>query len=243
MNCLRNFSGTIVLFALAREARPFLRYFSGRHKLAPGTWQCHERLVTALLGVGPQSARLRVNSLLQNGNRPRLIVVAGYAGALKPGLPLGTVCSVAHVRDAHSSSLPTSWPEDRSFHLLTSERMIIRREEKSELYESTDAELVDMESYQVVGACQKAGIHCGCVRVVSDIAEESLPDRLTDIVDRGRVSYRQLCTAALRSPSLLAHLIRLGRRTSGAAQKLADNLYSRLMVLESTEPWEGRKTI
>src|SRR5262249_39229455 len=91
---------TAVLFALRREARPFLRRLRGRGRgrAAPGeAWRAGGSLLVLVTSMGEPATERALGWLL--GQRPAHIVTAGYCGSLVPERKVGEVVAPAEVVD------------------------------------------------------------------------------------------------------------------------------------------------
>jgi adenosylhomocysteine nucleosidase len=145
-----------------------------------------KRMPPLIVGVGPVEAALGVTSALATAKPlPDLIVSLGSAGSAK--LEQGTVHEISSVsyRDMDASPLgfekgltpfldqPATIPltpmiEGVPNATLSTGANII----SGDAYNAIDADLVDMESFSIVRACQTFGVgFCG-LRGVSDGAEE-----------------------------------------------------------------------
>lgn len=229
-----SFEGTVLLFAVEREANAFLRLFPGRAVLSRTRWLCKPSLLVEMLGVGKTAARAGVEALLATGVRPQRVIVAGFAGALRAGLPLAHVIVASHVVDERGRCWETRWPEcshgerEKWGRVLTCDRMIGEPIHKLELGNKHNADCVEMESSAVADVCQRHGIPFGCVRVVSDDVNKPLSKRLMGMVESGRVSIRRVLWEVTRSPKMGIELIRLAKHTRRAADRLARKLHEML---------------
>lgn len=217
------FAGTVLCFAVEREVKAFLRLYPDHRRIAPDRWLCDERILVTMLGVGLESTRKIVESLLSTC-KPQRMIVAGFAGALRAGLVVGDVLAVSSIVDESCHEWQTSWPEARAGRLFTSTRMIGEPAEKLALGEKLAADIVDMESAAVAVLCQQHDVAFGCVRVVSDDVSKPLSQRLMGLVESGRVSIRRVLWEVARSPRLGVELVRLAKQTSFAADRLACRL-------------------
>lgn len=235
MPIVHPFRGTIVFFAVDREMKPFLRLFAEREALKGGRWLCGAgRILVDLLGIGKAGATSKVEALLAAGHRPERIVVAGFAGALRPGLYVGDVLAVAEIVDDAAGCWETNWPADRSGRLFTSERLVGDPREKRALGSAHAADIVDMESAAVASVCRRNSIPFGCVRVVSDDVTRLMSPRLLKLLQDGRVNGWKVLRQLIRSPLLLVELLRLAKDTRRAAKRLAVDLHRR--ICEQVEP-------
>jgi adenosylhomocysteine nucleosidase len=232
-----SFQGTVLLFAVEREAKAFLRLFPGSAALSRTRWLCKPSLLVEMLGVGKSAARAGVEAILAGGARPQKIIVAGFAGALRAGLPLAHVIVASEIVDEHGGRWEARWPEHchaedlnaRRGRVLTCDQMIGEPVLKIGLGRKHDADCVEMESAAVAEVCQRHGIPFGCVRVVSDDVNKPLSKRLMGLVESGRVSIRQVLWEVLRSPKMGIELIRLAKHTRRAADGLARKLHEMLV--------------
>jgi len=220
---------SLLLFAVDREVRPFLRRYRDARLVSADTWSCSNgRLRVALIGVGIDSATRRIGQLLSDSPLPELVVVAGFAGALTADLPVGAVCPVAEIVDGYGGRHPTDWPADRHGVLFTSRVMIGDPDKKRQLGNLHQAQIVDMESVAIASIVRRHGIAIGCVRVVSDDVHRPLSPRLMTLVETGRVPIGRLLRELLRSPRLVVELLQLARHTRSAAANLAAYLHAHL---------------
>jgi nucleoside phosphorylase len=146
-------------------------------------------------GVGPRRSALRLQEAL-NIAKPSQILVIGYAGALDPGLKLGDVVVVE--KALALSENPPGWEQvqvEGEFDLaecpgflraatdaglsiragivLTSYHVLGLPAHKRLLYQRFHAAIVDMETAALARVAQTEKIPIGCVRAVSDEAEDA----------------------------------------------------------------------
>jgi adenosylhomocysteine nucleosidase len=249
------FDDPCVLFALRRESAPFLRLFPVQQRF-PGA-PCRARFcgpswLTVLVletGVGPDAARRALDWLLGSPlldnvpYRPKLVVSAGFCGALKPNYRAGDVVLADEVVSENASwSVP--WPgelEEGEWHptlhrdrLLCLSRVAAEVADKRALAERHRAGIVDMESAAAAQACHKADVPFGCIRAVSDDCETPLSPKLAACLTGGRVAPLRLLAATASSPGLVPQMWRLARQTRHAAGQLALALGE---LLTLTLPW------
>jgi adenosylhomocysteine nucleosidase len=146
-------------------------------------------------GVGPRRSAARLREAF-GVVRPSEILMIGYAGALDPGLKLGSVVAVE--RAVGLSEDPPGWENVRvegefelagcpAFHqaaaaaglrahtgtVLTSFHVLGHPVHKRLLYEKFGAAIVDMETAALARVAQSEGIPLSCIRVVSDESEDN----------------------------------------------------------------------
>jgi adenosylhomocysteine nucleosidase len=251
-----SFDDPCVVFALRRESAPFLREFRPQQGF-PGSpcWArfCGPSWLTVLvleMGVGPAAAEAAAEWLLKKPKlgdvpyRPKVVLSAGFAGALEPDTRVGDVLLAAEVVDEEGNSWPATWPGElppgewrpplHRCRLLTTARLVATPDDKRRLAERHQAAAVDMESAVLARACRRHGVPFGCVRAVSDAADTGLSPQLADLLTGGRVSPLRLLAALARSPRLAGELWRLGRATRRAGEQLGMALGE---LLTLTLPW------
>jgi adenosylhomocysteine nucleosidase len=252
------FDDPCVVFALARESRPFLRQFPP-HQDFPGApcpaWFCGPSWLTVLVletGVGTTRAEAALTWLLGQPMlekvpyRPRVVLSAGFAGALQPGFQVGDILLATEVADHHGNCWPATWPGElppgewwpplHRGRLLTVAHLVGRPEEKQVLGRQYEAAAVDMETASVARLCGDHGVPLGCVRAISDDVQTGLSPRLLSLLADSRVSPRRVLTALAAAPGLVGELWRLARHTRKAARQLALALGE---LLTLTLPWGG----
>ncbi|MEP9402857.1 5'-methylthioadenosine/S-adenosylhomocysteine nucleosidase [Sphingomonas sp. VNH70] len=177
------------------------------------------RFVPVMTGVGPIEAAvgttLALGELAAAGALPDLVVSIGSAGSRT--LPLGSVWQVASVswRDMdatrigvakgvtpfadHAAEIPLATPLDWPAARLSTGANIVGGDD----YAAIDADMVDMETFAVLRACQRFGVPLMGLRGISDGPGELdaiggwtamlgvLDAALAAVVDRmGQVSHR-----------------------------------------------------
>ena len=206
----------VVLFALGREMAPFRRALRTRHDVS-----------VIVTGVGRSAARRAAKALI-NEPLPRLIIMAGFCGALVPDLAVGDVVISRDICSSGSSWLAAELlvPGDiriaaRRSRILTTNRLISDPIEKKRLGKLHQADAVDMESATVAEVCARAGVPFLAGRAVSDTVETRLSPELVKLLSGGRVSPWKAAAAILRRPLLLGEFLRLARDTRRASRNLA----------------------
>jgi adenosylhomocysteine nucleosidase len=202
----------VVLFALEREAAPFRRAAGGLPYLD-----------ISVSGIGHSRARAIAEQI--TASSPRMVIAAGFCGALQTGLAVGDVFQAAEVVDL-SGRVWTCSPisGEKTGRLLTSNKLITTRGDKIELGLRHGASVVDMESAAIADVCAERGIPFASIRAVSDSVEDELSLELVLLLSGGTVSVWRACRALLRKPTLLGEFRRLARDTRLAARNLAEVL-------------------
>lgn len=204
-------SPTLVCFALKEEAEAF--------KEMAGSWPEVRVLLT---GIGKVNARRSLTEALTNA-RPKLVLSCGFAGGLRPGLALGTVVFSMDGQPDLRRSLELAGAIRATFHC--SDHIAWTAAEKQELWKTTGADAVEMESQILCAICREQAISCATVRVISDSADEDLPLDFNRLMTPDqRLDPYKLAKALLKSPSKVAGLLRIQKQCKDAARSLANVL-------------------
>jgi len=250
------FEDPCVLFALRREAGPFYREFRPHQRFRGASCLarfCGPPWLTVLVletGMGSERARRAAEWALGRpvlGNlpyRPKLVLSAGFAGALRKGYGVGDIVLATEVIDADGGHWPTTWPASlpcgewqpalKRGRLLSASSMVTSPEEKRALGEKHDAVAVDMESAPIARLCHERGVPFGCIRAISDDWRTPLSPLLASLLSGGRAAPLRVVAALLQSPRLAGEMWGLARATRRAADQLGKALGE---LLTLTLPW------
>ncbi|MBN2336916.1 MAG: hypothetical protein JXP48_00130 [Acidobacteria bacterium] len=189
----------LVVAALEEELKAGMRLCCGLESVSGGRLRRGTRDGRAVgflrAGVGPEKAARNLAAALEKV-RPERILVVGYAGALDPGLELGSL--VAATRAIELTLDGTDWNRVRAggaFELddahalvsaaaaagigatagtvLTSPHVLGNPAHKEILFRSFHASIVDMETAALARVAACAGVRLGCIRAVSDEARDT----------------------------------------------------------------------
>ncbi len=213
-----------VLFAVKEEARPFSNPALLRPRGA-SAWAPVRILVT---GMGAANAEREFLAALARAQRPpQFVLTCGFAGGLAPHLSTGTVVFEADANFLLSDRLRAAGAKNARFYCAR--RVVISVAEKAELYRTTGADAVEMESEIIRRLARERGIPSATVRVISDAASETLPlDFNALLTPKMELDFARLVGGLVRSPSTIPELIRFGGRTKRAAARLAGVLAAAL---------------
>lgn len=182
-----------IVFALPIEADAFERLVSDRVQTRSASLMFHEgdvggrRVAWCAGGVGGQAAG-DATRLLIDGHRPAIVITAGFAGGLDPGIRRGSVVRPVRCIGDPLQEPVALWTGDPGAAspgptIVSVPRAAATAEAKRRLRERTAADLVDMETHAVARAAAEAGLPCGCVRVVSDDASQDLPGEVQALAE------------------------------------------------------------
>jgi adenosylhomocysteine nucleosidase len=236
-----------IVFALPVEAGRFADRVTDARRIEAADLSLHEgeiggRVVAWVVGgVGVERAG-RACRLLLDGHRPRLMISAGFAGALIADIGRGTIVSPQTAVRIRAEAIHLAPPESaaagRRLTIATVDRVASTVDEKQRLAAETAADLVDMETWAVAREALTAGVPCRCLRVVSDAATDVLPPEIAKLTE-ATSPWRRL-GAALRTvgsrPAAAADLWRLYERAVIDSRTLADALEQEIIGLRLPPP-------
>ena len=193
-------------------------------------WQARTARGTPLVflrtGVGPEKSTARIRKAF-DWIDPELILVAGYAGALDPGLKIGDLVAVTSASVfslnrkhpdwnrveadtpfnlAHVDELMTVGTTGLSIYrgsILSSRHILGNPEHKNLLFCKFQASVVDMETAFLVREAAAREIPISALRVISDTAQDSFMepferDQDLTLADRARKLLRTGTVRSLR---------------------------------------------
>lgn len=200
----------LLVAALEPELRPVLRRLRGS-------------VSSAVLGLGARRAGESMRRLLAE-RRPRRVLLVGLSGALTPDLKVGDVVAGRSAVNEQGEMWELSAPRDlRQGRLLTVGQVVGEPAKKAALSRRFDALAVDMESAAVAQACREARTPLTILRAISDAVDDMLPADLGGLIQPdGRASVKMAMMYLLRRPHRLPLLLRLGRATRRAGERLGE---------------------
>jgi adenosylhomocysteine nucleosidase len=225
----------LVTFAVRAEFAPWQRRRSFRR--IPGEWPVFEaefggaHVRAILTGMGQSHAMQAVRTVLPS--RPDICVSTGLAGALRHGYRPGDILSarlvsevgepvaVASHRELLSTAVDCGARQAECF--ATSRTLVARSDRKRQL--GNQAEAVEMESYTILAEAARYGVPSVAIRAISDTVDFDMPYDFERACDaHGQVRIGNILLQALRRPSGLPSLLKLGRDSNLAARQLANFL-------------------
>jgi nucleoside phosphorylase len=197
----------------------------------------NSEIFVLLTGMGDNSANV-MGLMLQGTNGSQyfdVLVSSGLAGALRADYQLNDIVvgkllksNVVHAdlgrdwlqTDPQLVELAVTQGAKLAEAFYTSEKVLTTAEQKSLL--ATKADVVEMESFDIV----KEGIAWGArgvaIRAISDCAHENLPiDFNRTMTSDNRVSVPRVLAELVKNPGSLGPLIRFGKQSRTAAEGLA----------------------
>jgi adenosylhomocysteine nucleosidase len=224
----------LVTFAVEAEFAPWrkLRHFAQSNLgqiEAYSTDIPDGELLVLLTGVGGRRAWAEAANVIWDGNVD-VCISSGLAGALRQKHRPGDVLAA---RNVHATNRKKVIPSDADLLKMAAacgakvadafysvDRVLVLSSEKSEL--SAKADAVEMESGDIMLEAVAFGAKVIAIRAISDAVEEDLPvdfNRVT--TEAGQVSIPKIVAQAAAHPGSIPALIRFGRQSKNAAERLA----------------------
>jgi hypothetical protein len=152
------------------------------------------------------------------------LVSFGLAGALRDGLPCGTVLDAVRVVDTAGETLwagePLGVAGARPATILAADAIVDDPSERRALFDSTGADAADLES----GPLARTGRLAGCLRVVSDTPARPLNGVAEAVKPGGELDWLGLARAFARAPGAFVRAASDGRRALGVLRAAAQGL-------------------
>ncbi len=229
---------TCILFALPQE-RKALR------------WKDTPTLTIAVSGTGAANAARATDQILRAAH-PNLLIICGFAGALRPGMHPGDLVIATHVigtgpdgtllpqpleADPEATRLACDLVSARAgTHvgtLYSAPRVLLTAKEKARCASQTGADAVDMETAAAAAIATRYGVSWISVRSVTDDATADLPLDFNAVTGAdGNTSMKLLLMELLRKPSAIPGLLKLGKGASAAAAALEQFLKQLIPAIE-----------
>jgi adenosylhomocysteine nucleosidase len=192
-----------IIAAMPGELKPLVQGWKQlRASHGEAAWQGTMESTTCIAvcaGMGKEAAARACALAAQQGPLDALVSI-GWAGGLSCGMQPGSAYVVNEVVDGVTGeSFPTSFPSHQENIValkLVSIDHVAQAAEKRRLAETFRAVMVDMEAVTVARIARHQGLGFYCLKAVSDVATETLPDFSAYTDNLGQ----------LRLPALLAHV-------------------------------------
>jgi len=154
-----------------------------------------DRAVVAVGGIGERCARCAAETAIGDA-QPAILLSAGIAGAIAPGLKVGDVSRIREVVDIATGK---RYPATGGEWVLVTSQDVSDVDEKRSLLTKYGADVVDMEGAAVAQVASERGLQFAAVKAISDDTGFAMPP-LTQFVDQnGRFhTGRFLLYVALR---------------------------------------------
>lgn len=230
-----------VAFAVLHEAKEFLSALEKkRWEKAATPSLCFGQLgeqpvATAIIGMGRQRAARGAEQLLRQCT-VRLLILAGYAGALRPEIKRGQIAVASNYLDA-GSALWFAGGAVPALRIATADVVVGDPETRKKLAEETGADLVDMETDAVAGVARSHGVSFISLRVVTDDFEDRLPvDAIAAAWESegGTIRPLPLALRLATHPAEIGPLLRFARFLPEARHRLTRRLLELVYSLDGS---------
>lgn len=179
------------------------------------------------LGMGSPLAAATLEAHLSR-ERPRLLIISGFAGALHPQIQIGETFLCKNMSDpgAVEALLARGWHPPPNANLHTSDELAADRYHKARLYQVTGSDLVDMETQSLLEVARFHAIPVITIRSVSDSATVDFPLPEDILYDKRRQRARPvaLCAYLLFHPKCIPGFLRMLRDLFRARAQLRIHL-------------------
>lgn len=167
-------------------------------------------------GIGERAARVAAE-LAFGVARPGVVISAGFAGALEPGLSAGSSFVPAKVIDAQSGRTYQAYTGSGT---LVSVAAMATTADKRRLARQFDASAVDMEAAAVAEVASARGAAFAAVKGISDAAEFAMPPTAEFVDDAGQFHTARFVLSNVVRPARWAGVARLAVSSSRASREL-----------------------
>jgi adenosylhomocysteine nucleosidase len=216
-------SRVAIVAALEREVRPLVRAKEWRvsEKDVNGRrfrFFENDDFVLVCGGIGAEAARRAAEAVIAL-YAPKVIYSVGFAGALDPGLKVGSIVQPQRVVNAGDGS---SVHLNRGEGVLVSFGSVASPEQKASLRDSFGAQAVDMEAAAVARAAEVRGVEFAVVKVISDEFDFRFPSTERFVDSNGQFLEGRFAWFAALRPWLWPQVVRLAGNSNRAAHALSD---------------------
>jgi adenosylhomocysteine nucleosidase len=184
-----------------------------------------------LTGMGAENARRATQGIL--GRSYGACVSSGFAGSLKREHGVADILVATSVRQVGGRAVECNPALVQSCVstggvkqvpvFLTSNGIVDSAEKKAALGESGDA--VEMESFTILSIAEDCNVPAVAVRAISDRFDQNVPMDFSGSIDQcGHVLKGKLAREIASNPFKIPALIRLGRQSNMAAERLTQFL-------------------
>ncbi|MFZ4774501.1 MAG: hypothetical protein ACOYM3_04015 [Terrimicrobiaceae bacterium] len=177
------------------------------------------------LGVTGHRSAPALKRLMEK-NRPQILVSAGFSGALKPELGVGSVVIGENYSDPQIlSRLPVS-QNFRVGPVITAGTILETSVAKRDLGEKSGALAVDLESAHLHEVCRSMGVPMISIRCISDTVDQDLPLPGSVLInpDTGKSDPALIFQYLFRHPAQVSQFARLISCARTAQRSLAGAL-------------------
>jgi len=189
-------------------------------------WQ-NQHITMIQIGVGSACYSIARHALQQY--EAQHIILAGFSGGLDPSLATGDIIDAHSLLTSSKQWMLINSKAAEDQRIAGVDQAIVTPEAKQQLFETTTARAVDMESHHVARlARNNTGKLFSIIRVILDSANDSLPlATLSLLTPTGSLRLTVLLWKIITRPALIPQLLKLSKQADLAAQALAKALTQR----------------
>jgi adenosylhomocysteine nucleosidase len=208
-----------VVVAMRREVAPML---SGARAIHADDVEFYEleNAVVAMAGMGRQAAGRAAEAVVARYT-PGLLVSAGIAGALTPGLKVGHLIRARQVVDADSGA---HFVTQGGVGTVVTVSSVSGSAEKHALAKRWSAAVVDMEASAVAAVAQRSGIGFAAIKSISDGLNFEMPPVSKFVNDAGKFNTLRFATFLATRPKWWGAVRQLSANSRIAAMNLSREL-------------------
>jgi len=219
-----------IVSAMEREVGPLLKTWK-RGTIRDGSrvygvWRS-DASTYIVSGIGREPGLLAARALVA-GERPDILVSAGFAGALTRQLTVGETITPGTVIDGQTGERFLS---QGGIGVLISAAAIADEGAKKQLGEQYGAEAVDMEGAAVARVAQENGIPFCAVKSISDELGFAMPPFNAYVTADGKLALERFAAHIAIRPSYWPSLVQLARNSKRASLELSAALQHLLSTL------------
>ena len=217
-----------IIAAMEREVAGLVRSWrSGSIESRGRRWKAFQthRAVLVCSGIGALAAGRAAEAVADMG--VDVLISAGFAGALVPGMRTGGPLTPEVVVDAETGA---RFRAIFGGGVLVSATRVLREEEKTQVAHRYDAQGVDMEAATVAGVAERHGCGFLAVKAISDSLEAELPPLEPFIDSEGRFHTAGFIAHVAVRPYLWRCVARLAASQRKASQTVCGVLDAILQI-------------
>jgi adenosylhomocysteine nucleosidase len=217
-----------IIAAMEREVAGLVRSWrSGVIESRGRSWRAFQtqRAVLVCSGIGALAAGRAAEAVAEMG--VEVLISAGFAGALGPGMRAGGPLTPEVVVDAETGA---RFRAIFGGGTLVSASRVLREEEKLALAHRYDAQGVDMEAATVAGVAERHGRGFIAVKAISDTLDAVLPAVEPFIDAEGRFHAGRFVAHVAVRPHLWRSVARLAANQRKASQTICGVLDAILQI-------------
>jgi adenosylhomocysteine nucleosidase len=228
-----------IVAALEREVRPLVKSWCVSGKIHDGRrfrfFESND-VVVVCGGIGAEAARRAAEAVIAI-YAPTVILSAGFAGALDPGLKVGDIVQPLRAVNAGDGS---SVSLDGGEGVLVSFTSVASAAQKARLRDSFGAQAVDMEAAAIARAAEVRGVRFAVVKVISDEFDFSFPAMERFVDGNGRFLEGRFAGFVALRPWLWPRVMQLARNSGRAARALSAWLEKNIGQMAGAEGSQNR---